>query len=364
MQVKTFLPRCAPMAWLRPTVVVVFPSPSGVGVIAVTTMYFPFGASFRRSRAARRTFALYRPWGSISSARRPAFAASSPMGSGDAACAISMSRGTGAEDPPGPTSVLAIAELQHREARPLVCWPQPLLRNRRRASRRAGAYDRLRKICVAGARRRTTLGDERLHVGVGCPGAACGRERELTCDVRRCRDRLFRLGEVPDACRVVHPKYFPLRLIHEDVDCLRHHTDDGAHRVADGGMLRNHQLRSETARHFGIKRRGGSADGHQGARQAGLRIEEPRDGPALHGAIDEDAERPPAAVVRLDSRILRQRALQHHSRRLADHELMDALGQRFGAVLALARRYVALLGGEDGGAEPARLTAPPLVTAE
>src|SRR6185437_9226481 len=93
-------------------------------------------------------------------------------------------------------------------------------------------------------------------------------------------------------------------------------------------------------------------------------IEEPRDGPALHGAIDEDAERPPAAVVRLDSRILRQRALQHHSRRLADHELMDALGQRFGAVLALARRYVALLGGEDGGAEPARLTAPPLVTAE
>lgn len=34
---STFLPRCAPRAWLRPTVVVLLPSPSGVGVMAVTT---------------------------------------------------------------------------------------------------------------------------------------------------------------------------------------------------------------------------------------------------------------------------------------------------------------------------------------
>ncbi len=35
--VTTFLPRWAPRAWLTPTVVVVLPSPSGVGVMAVTS---------------------------------------------------------------------------------------------------------------------------------------------------------------------------------------------------------------------------------------------------------------------------------------------------------------------------------------
>ena len=40
----TFLPSlCIPSA--RPTVVVVFPSPAGVGLIAVTRINFPFGAS-------------------------------------------------------------------------------------------------------------------------------------------------------------------------------------------------------------------------------------------------------------------------------------------------------------------------------
>jgi hypothetical protein len=43
MAVMTFLPRCAPSACERPTVVVVLPSPSGVGVMAVTSMYLPFG---------------------------------------------------------------------------------------------------------------------------------------------------------------------------------------------------------------------------------------------------------------------------------------------------------------------------------
>ena len=32
-----------PIAWPRPTEVVVFPSPNGVGVIAVTTTYLPEG---------------------------------------------------------------------------------------------------------------------------------------------------------------------------------------------------------------------------------------------------------------------------------------------------------------------------------
>jgi hypothetical protein len=41
-----------PIAWVRPTEVVVFPSPKGVGVIAVTSMYFPFGFSANASEGA------------------------------------------------------------------------------------------------------------------------------------------------------------------------------------------------------------------------------------------------------------------------------------------------------------------------
>ena len=95
MQVNTFLPRCAPRAWLRPTVVVVLPSPSGVGVMAVTTMYLPLGAPFNRSRTYRWTFALYLPYSSSSSGKIPASAAILSMGSGFAAWAISRSLGTG-----------------------------------------------------------------------------------------------------------------------------------------------------------------------------------------------------------------------------------------------------------------------------
>src|SRR5690242_1321192 len=95
MQVKTFFPRCAPSAWLSPTVVVVLPSPRGVGVIAVTTMYLPLGALFRRSRTARWTLALLLPYSSSSSGRMPASAAIWVIGSGVAAWAISMSLGTG-----------------------------------------------------------------------------------------------------------------------------------------------------------------------------------------------------------------------------------------------------------------------------
>ena len=50
------LPMCF-IAWPRPTVVVVLPSPSGVGVIAVTTTYFAFGRSASSSIASRRILA-------------------------------------------------------------------------------------------------------------------------------------------------------------------------------------------------------------------------------------------------------------------------------------------------------------------
>src|ERR1700690_4305136 len=67
----------------RPTVVVVFPSPSGVGVIAVTTTYFPRGRSrSTRSTPASVTFALVGPYISSSAGRSPRSAATSPMGRG------------------------------------------------------------------------------------------------------------------------------------------------------------------------------------------------------------------------------------------------------------------------------------------
>src|SRR3989304_5829244 len=45
----TFFP-FFPSPWVRPIVVVDFPSPSGVGVMAVTSTYLPFGLSARRFR--------------------------------------------------------------------------------------------------------------------------------------------------------------------------------------------------------------------------------------------------------------------------------------------------------------------------
>jgi hypothetical protein len=45
----------------RPTVVVVLPSPSGVGVIAVTSMYLPMGWEEMRRRASRWILAFIDP---------------------------------------------------------------------------------------------------------------------------------------------------------------------------------------------------------------------------------------------------------------------------------------------------------------
>jgi len=70
------------------TDVVVLPSPAFVGVIAVTSISFPSALGARRSRTERLTFALYRPYGSISSGRSPAAAAISVIGRSVASCAI------------------------------------------------------------------------------------------------------------------------------------------------------------------------------------------------------------------------------------------------------------------------------------
>ncbi len=58
-----FLPMCF-IAWPRPTVVVVLPSPSGVGVMAVTTTYLAFGRSASSSMASSLILASSSPYGS------------------------------------------------------------------------------------------------------------------------------------------------------------------------------------------------------------------------------------------------------------------------------------------------------------
>src|SRR5688572_24445045 len=75
--------------WANPIVVVVLPSPSGVGVIAVTTISLPSGRSLRRPIAAGWILALYVPKRSSSSSRNPRSCATSTMGRSFAARAMS-----------------------------------------------------------------------------------------------------------------------------------------------------------------------------------------------------------------------------------------------------------------------------------
>ncbi len=80
--------------WANPTVVVDLPSPSGVGLIAVTTTYLPRGfAASSRSIPASVTFAFVWPYGSISSSCRPRSWATSMIGRGVTERAMSRSDG-------------------------------------------------------------------------------------------------------------------------------------------------------------------------------------------------------------------------------------------------------------------------------
>src|SRR4051794_33798680 len=91
-QSATFFPRW-PSPCVTETDVVVLPSPAFVGVIAVTLISFPSGRSASRSSTSSETFALYLPYGSISSGSRPAASAISVMGRRVARCAISSDEG-------------------------------------------------------------------------------------------------------------------------------------------------------------------------------------------------------------------------------------------------------------------------------
>src|SRR4030042_711365 len=70
IQPPTFFP-LFPSPSIRPMEVVVFPSPKGVGVMAVTSIYFPSGLFFRRSIIFMKSSLHSFPIGMISSCLRP-----------------------------------------------------------------------------------------------------------------------------------------------------------------------------------------------------------------------------------------------------------------------------------------------------
>ena len=73
--------------------VVVLPSPSGVGVTAVTTTYLALGRSDSASMASRLILATYSPYGSISQGGIPISAAISAIGLSVACREISSALG-------------------------------------------------------------------------------------------------------------------------------------------------------------------------------------------------------------------------------------------------------------------------------
>src|ERR687895_1114909 len=79
----------APRPWVSDTAVVVLPSPALVGVTPATQTILASGASASRSTTSSDTFALWRPYGSNSSGRRPVRSAIVSIGRRSASCAIS-----------------------------------------------------------------------------------------------------------------------------------------------------------------------------------------------------------------------------------------------------------------------------------
>lgn len=128
-QVKTFFPRWAPNAWLNPTVVVLFPSPKGVGVIPIVKWSYrklsrDYDIYLRRQHSFRHfdlsiflirkdvplpwmdlgglnvttrcsNNKVHLPYKSISSSLSPIASPISFIDSGSIDCAISISEGTG-----------------------------------------------------------------------------------------------------------------------------------------------------------------------------------------------------------------------------------------------------------------------------
>src|SRR5215472_1710699 len=108
------------MAWPRPTVVVVLPSPSGVGVMAETTTYFALGRPASSSIASSLILATSWPYGSSRCEPMPMLSAISGMGSSFASRAISRSVGKVTATPSPSWRICLMQPGQHLPA-PLLC---------------------------------------------------------------------------------------------------------------------------------------------------------------------------------------------------------------------------------------------------
>ena len=125
------LPMCF-IAWPRPTVVVVLPSPSGVGVIAVTTTYFAFG------RSAQLVDRLQADLGEARAVRLEQVLADAHLRRRSRAAAWRSRRGRSpgrmgrtSSLPHAPRSFLSIAALASRRARRPAADREPQCRTRR-----------------------------------------------------------------------------------------------------------------------------------------------------------------------------------------------------------------------------------------
>src|SRR4051794_26720175 len=168
----TFFPRC-PSPCVTETDVVVLPSPAFVGVIAVTLISFPSGRSARRSSTSSETFALYLPYGSISSGSRPAASAISVMGRSVACCAISSDEGIVA-DKGGPFTRGCLIYLDG-ECNPLTAYGRRWVVRRPRVLRdpRVDRHARVAAGCGRARARADRAARHRPHAGAG--GAAPAR---------------------------------------------------------------------------------------------------------------------------------------------------------------------------------------------
>src|SRR5690348_3037979 len=196
-QSATFFPRW-PSPCVTETEVVVLPSPAFVGVIAVTLISFPSGRSARRSSTSSETFALYLPYGSISSGRRPAASAISVMGRRLACCAISSDEGIVA-DKGGPFTRGCLIYLDG-ECNPLSAPGRSWVVRRPCVLRDPGADRHARAAARRGrpgARADRATGD-RAHPGAGgAAPARTGAPRRGLPAPRDVRDEGRRAGSGP-----------------------------------------------------------------------------------------------------------------------------------------------------------------------
>src|SRR6266699_6379543 len=189
-------------AWPRPTVVVVLPSPRGVGVIADTTTYLAFGRPASSSIASSLIFATSCPYGSSRCAPMPILAAISGIGSSFARRAISRSLGNVTATPLPPN---ALTQSRQHLLAPLLGRLDLIEREHMDAGHLHLRPGQLRHQTRSEALRRVTARLDHAHEPVRV--AAQESRRVGDPDARRHAQQLRRVRDTghPDEDRQRHP---------------------------------------------------------------------------------------------------------------------------------------------------------------